>query len=255
MHTRSIRLCLALFAFAGSVFAQDAINKPATIRGNDGGRTGPMQSIFVPPKPGAPFSLTLATEWSRPLANGGAYTLVNERKIARDAAGRIYQERWILVPKNGTFKSQMNVFQITDPEMHTWYNCEPATKVCELLMYHLTTEDTYVPPIGTSGPLPNGRGTRQHEDLGQRSIEGVETHGYRETVTLNPGTMGNDTPMVTTREFWYSPELALNLVSIVDSPEAGKQVFTVKNLSATPPEPGLFVVPDDYKIIDQRKTN
>jgi hypothetical protein len=91
--------------------------------------------------------------------------------------------------------------------------------------------------------------------LGQRTIEGAETHGYRETVTLTPGTMGNDSPMVTTREFWYSAELALNLVSIVDSPEAGKQVFTVKNLSATTPEPGLFVVPDDYKIVDRRTTN
>jgi hypothetical protein len=65
--------------------------------------------------------------------------------------------------------------------------------------------------------------------------------------------MGNDKPMVTTREFWYSPELGLNLVSIVDSPQAGKQVFTAKNLITTAPEPGLFVVPDEYKIVDRRE--
>ncbi|HEX3892758.1 MAG TPA: hypothetical protein VHW46_09320 [Terracidiphilus sp.] len=254
MSVRHFLLCFSLLACTAAVPAQET-NKPATIRANDGGQTGPMQSIFVPPKAGAPFSLNLAAEWTRPLANGGTYTLVNERKIARDAAGRIYQERWILVPKGGTIQSQMNVFQITDPEMHTWYNCEPAVKVCELLKYRLTTEDTYVPAIGTSGPLPEGRGKRLHEDLGTNVIEGVETHGYRETLTLNPGTMGNDRPMETTREFWWSPELALNLMSIVDSPQAGKQVFTVKNLATTPPEPRLFVVPDDYKVVDHREEN
>ena len=254
MHVRPFLLSLSLFAGTALVAAQEQ-NKPATIRANDGGQTGPMQSIFVPPKAGAPFSLTLATEWTRPLASGGTFSLVNERKIARDAAGRIYQERWILVPKGSAIKSQMNVFQITDPEMHTWYNCEPATKVCELLKYRLTTEDTYLPGTGASGPLPDGHGSRLHEDLGTNTVEGVETHGYRETLTLNPGVMGNDVPMVTTREFWWSPELALNLVSIVDSPQAGNQAFTVKGLSTSPPEPALFVVPDDYKILDHREEN
>jgi hypothetical protein len=47
--------------------------------------------------------------------------------------------------------------------------------------------------------------------------------------------------------------LGLNLVSIVDSPQAGKQVFTAKNLITTAPEPGLFVVPDEYKIVDRRE--
>ena len=252
MPIRPYLLALLSLTLVPSVRAQDQ-NQPAVVRGIDGGANGPMQSIFVPPKAGAPFSLILATEWSRPLGNGGTFTLANERRIVRDNAGRIYQERWILVPKGSNIKSQMNVFQITDPEMHTWYNCETATKVCDLYKYHLTTEDNYQPAIGTSGPLPDGRGSRVHQDLGVGNTEGVDTHGYRETLTINPGIMGNDKPMVTTREFWYSPELGLNLVSIVDSPQAGKQVFTAKNLITTAPEPGLFVVPDEYKIVDRRE--
>jgi hypothetical protein len=51
------------------------------------------------------------------LNNSGSFTLANERRIVRDAYGRIYQERWILVPKGGSYKSHMNVFQITDPEL------------------------------------------------------------------------------------------------------------------------------------------
>src|SRR3954452_23369115 len=222
------------------------------VRRPDGGVTGPMQSIFVPPKPGAPFSLTLHTEWSRPMANGGKYTLVNERHIVRDSKGRIYQERWFLVPKGGKIKSEMNVFQITDPELHTWFNCEVASKICELLQYTLTAEQKYLPPTGLSGALPDGTGFRTHEDLGVSTTAGVDTHGYRETVTINEGAMGNDKPMVSMREFWYSPKLALNLLSIVDDPQAGKQVFTVKEISASEPDLSYFEVPAGYTVVDHR---
>jgi hypothetical protein len=148
---------IAHLLFAMSLCAQ-VQNKPGVIHATDGGYDGPLQSIFVPPKPGAPFGLTLSTEWTRTINNGGSFTLANERRIVRDSYGRIYQERWILVPKGGSYKAHMNVFQITDAEMHTWYNCETATKICELLAYHLTTSDTYLPATGTSGPLPDGKG-------------------------------------------------------------------------------------------------
>jgi len=218
----------------------------------DGGAGGRMESIFVPPKAGAPFILTLATEWTRPMAGGGTFTLVNQRHIVRDSNGRIYQERWILVPKDGNVKSWMDVRQITDPEQHTWYNCITATKVCDLYDYRLTSQQKYEPAIGGSGALPKGNGFRQHEDLGMSSTQGVETHGYRETLTINPGVMGNDRPMVSTREFWWSPHLAINLLSIVETPQAGKQVFTVKEISTSEPDPAFFNVPEDYKVVDRR---
>jgi hypothetical protein len=221
----------------------------------DGGTSGRMESIFVPPKAGAPFSLTLATEWSRPIGNGGTFTLANERHIVRDSKGRIYQERWILVPKGGKIKSEMDVMQITDPNQHTWYNCIVRTKVCEILEYRLTTTQTYQPAIGLSGPLPDGSGFRTHEDLGVGNTLGVDTHGYRETLTINPGAMGNDKPMVSMREFWFSPQLALNLVSIVDDPQSGKQVFTVKDLSTSEPELTYFEVPEGYTVVDHRHEN
>jgi hypothetical protein len=228
-------------------------NTPPVIKFQDGGANGRMESIFIPPKAGSPFSLTLVTEWTRAFGDGGTFTLTNQRRIVRDSRGRIYQERWLLVPKGGDVKSHMDIFQLTDPEQHTWYNCETATKTCELLTYRLSTSDNFQPAVGPSGPLPNGKGSHQHEDLGSSNIEGIETHGYRETLTINPGVLGNDKPMVTTREFWYSPELGINVSSTVDSPQSGKQVFSVKDLSAAEPEPSLFLVPDDYKVVDHRQ--
>jgi hypothetical protein len=67
----------------------------------DGGTSEVLESIVIPPKAQAPFSLLLQTEWVRTLSDGSTITLVNQRRIARDSGGRIYQERWFLVPKNG----------------------------------------------------------------------------------------------------------------------------------------------------------
>jgi hypothetical protein len=239
-------------ACALSAWAQNEPPQQHAIQVPDGGVSGRMESIFIPPKAHAPFSLMLVTEWSRPLGNsGGTFTLANERRIVRDSKGRIYQERWILVPKGGKMKSFMDIFQITDPEQHTWYNCETAKKVCELNKYSRSTTDNFQPAILPSGTLPDGTGVRRSDDLGIGSTEGVDTHGYRETTTFNVGTMGNDQPMIATREFWYSPQLAINLVSIVDNPQTGKQVFRVKDLSTSEPEPSYFTVPDEYRIVDR----
>ena len=72
----------------------------------DGGVRETLESIFIPPKPNAPFTLTLDTEWTRAFGNGGTYTLVNERHIARDTAGRIYEERWYLVQRTASASRQ-----------------------------------------------------------------------------------------------------------------------------------------------------
>ena len=262
MHVRLFAVCFCILWLSATAARsqvparqQPAANSTAEtiVRRVDGGAgNGIMQSIFIPPKAGAPFNLTLSTEWTRPLPGGGTWTLVNERHIMRDSKGRIYQERWILVPKGGPVKSAMNVFQITDPELHTWFNCEVRTKICELLQYTLTTEQSYLPALGPSRTQPNEIGHRTQEDLGPGNPLGVDTHGFRETLTIKPGELGNDRPMVNVREFWWSPQLAINLVSIVDDWQSGNQVFTVKDLSTTEPDVSYFNIPADYKVVDHR---
>jgi hypothetical protein len=195
-----------------------------------------LESIFIPPLPHAPFTLTLETEWIRSLGNGGTYTVGNKRQIMRDSAGRIYQERWWLVPKNGKMASKMNYIQISDPAEHTLYNCETATMQCYLLRYSGSTEAAYLPALVKPGPLPDGSGFTTHENLGANTIEGFDTVGYRDTTTVNPNIYGNDRPMVTTREFWYSKELGINLLSTLDSPSVGKEQFTATNVNTSEPD-------------------
>ena len=54
-------------------FAQ---NGAPVIQTRDGGAAARLESIAVPPKPGAPFTLTLETEWVKPMSDGGTQTLV-----------------------------------------------------------------------------------------------------------------------------------------------------------------------------------
>ena len=104
----------------------------------DGGVRQVLESIVIPPIPSAPFRATLDTEWVRFTPDGGTITFVNERHIARDGHGRIYEERWALVPKfqsNGDLRSKMTWIQIADPNRHTLYNCSTDQHVCDLLKY------------------------------------------------------------------------------------------------------------------------
>ena len=219
----------------------------------DGGGQEVLQSIFVPYMPNAPFSLTLETEWSRPSNDGGHFTMVNSRPIKRDTLGRVYMERWLLAPKGSNIHSTMSWIQIADPIAHTLYQCNTRTKICDLLTLRDTTSLRLHPDSIKSGPLPGGNGTRTHEDLGWTSVAGLVAHYYRDTTTLNAGVLGNDRPMSTVREYRFSPELGINLTSVVDAPQVGRQSFTVKEISTTEPDPSWFQPPQGYRIVDQRK--
>jgi hypothetical protein len=58
--------------------------------------------------------------------------------------------------------------------------------------------------------------------------------------------------LLATREYWYSPQLGVNLVSTRDDPQAGKQEFRVTEIVLGAPNPSLFEPPRDAKILDLR---
>ena len=219
----------------------------------DGGSQTILQSIHVPLIKNAPFSLTLATEWARPMTNGGSFTVVNSRPIKRDRDGRLYEERWELIPKGGAFSSSMTYIQIADPALRTLYNCNVRRHLCELLTVS-SLESKLLPPSSfQSGPLANGKGTRQHEDLGAQTFAGLPVHEYRDTTVLVPGALGNDLPMSIVRDFRYSAELGINLTSTLTNPQSGHQAFTVTDINTNDPDPAFFQVPSGYKVVDHRK--
>jgi hypothetical protein len=248
---------LALVLSTGGLLCLAQVHEPLPQRSDaprDGGERGVLESIVIPPIPHAPFSATLATEAVKYSSDGVEMSFVNQRRIARDKHGRVYQERWYLVPKNSKVTSTMNWIQLADPDRHTLYNCSTQKHICDLLVY---TPDLELAAAkaqkGSSHKLPDDGGEVVWEDLGTRSLAGVETAGSRETTTTAPGTMGNDRALTSVREFWHSDQLGINLLSILSSPFSGKQTFSIIELTTAEPDPRLFDIPEGYTIDDQRK--
>jgi len=222
---------------------------------NDGGVPEMLESIYIPPLQNAPFSAIVHSEWIKTLTSGGTFTTENQRKIARDSLGRIYEERWNLVPKGGSAQSQMNAIQIGDPVGRILYNCFLHTMPhrCTLEKFAETPLAAFHPAVGKSGQLPNGNGFRIHEDLGIRNFDGFDAVGTRDTTTYNEGVIGNDRSFSVTREFWFSERLGIDLESDIANPLFGEEIFTVTDLNSAEPDPTLFQPPAGFDVLDQRK--
>ena len=252
----SLAFCVSLFAqgAGGGAPGQSQQSQPQpqhqAVYMEDGGTTQILQSIFIPSKLHAPFSLTLHTEWVRTLSDGNTITLINQRHIYRDSEGRIFQERVLLVPKTGKYVPTVTTLQYADPKAHAVFNCfQDSRNQCVRLPYDASTDADYKPVSPKPGPLPGGIGNGEHEDLGKQSIEGVETVGIRDRVTYSPGVWGNDAPMTVEHESWYSPQLGINLLSIRTDPRLGKQTFRATDISTAEPDPSLFLLPKGYKVV------
>jgi hypothetical protein len=88
------------------------------------------------------------------------------------------------------------------------------------------------------------------EDLGWQTIEGVLASGTRTTRTIPAGQIGNEKPINIVTEVWTSPDLKAIVYSKRSDPRMGEQTFRLTTIVRTEPDPSLFTVPSDFKIID-----
>jgi hypothetical protein len=240
-----LSLATLAVAFVTNISAQsqqDALHAP------DGNSFTRIVSIFIPSLPNAPFTATVSTEWTRQTSDGATIVVKNHRTLARDSQGRVFQERRHFVPADSNAPSVLTQIDYYDPVRHTRTSCFPASKVCDMYAYSASVSEATLPV----GPLPDGKRYLSREELGKGEVEGLETIGTRETITSNPGTVGNDREVALTKEFWYSPKLGVNLLTKRYDPLQGTQVFTVSNITLAEPDARLFVVPAKFKVNDQR---
>lgn len=97
------------------------------------------------------------------------------------------------------------------------------------------------------GPKPESR----KEDLGTRSIEGVNAQGTRVTMTFPAGFFGNERPLEVVSEKWYSPELQTVIMTKHSDPRQGETTFRLTNINRNNPDSSLFAPPADYKVNEQ----
>lgn len=92
---------------------------------------------------------------------------------------------------------------------------------------------------------PRGEGVTT--PLPAREIDGIKANGERTTWTVEAGKVGNEKPIVSTREVWTAPELLLTLQSREVDPRRGETSYRLSNLKRGEPDANLFKVPADYE--------
>jgi len=214
----------------------------------DGGTREMIPSISVPPIPDAPFSATVNTEWTRYFEGQATSVLKNHRLIARDRAGRVFQERRFFATDGDQRQTRLTQTEIADPEAHTLAICDSAQRACDLRSF---TAEPVLPHSPASG-LSKGGESVTRVDLGRQMINGFEADGSREVRINEPAATGADRPISVTKEFWYSQLLGINLITKRSDPRGGLETFTVSDINLSDPDPALFVPPKTAKIIDHR---
>jgi hypothetical protein len=247
---RRFSALVLLIGFAAFCISSNARAPQTGVHAPSGGTEMRIESIAVPALANAPFTATVSTTWERRLEDGSMITIQNHRTVARDSAGRIYQERRNLFPAGDPREDQIRQIELSDPRTREIYYCRPEEAACRLYVYYAQTAGA---PLIAPGPINGGKAFLTRETLGRDSVSGVETIGTRETTTLNAGTIGNDQSISIVKEFWYSPQLGINLIEKRQDPRVGTQTFVVSNISLGEPDSRLFDMPAGYRMLDMRK--
>jgi hypothetical protein len=86
------------------------------------------------------------------------------------------------------------------------------------------------------------------EDLGTRTIEGVDCTGTRRTSTIPAGAIGNEKPIAIVTETWFAPAIGAVVESTSDDPRFGKTTYKLANVQLSEPARTLFEPPANFKI-------
>ena len=233
-------------------------------------------NMDVTPVKGAPFCAAVTTEHTQSFADGNRIHTADNSSICRDSEGRTRREASLNLLGAGPQASAPKLITILDPVAGVRYMLDSENKVA-----HKMT----LPPPGSSPDrgLPKGgemlimrsaggaagqtfstnmlyRKAGQDsnepapatENLADQTINGIHATGTRITTTIPSGKMGNDKPIVVTSERWYSPDLKATVMTKHDDPWAGELETQFTNVNASEPDPSLFTVPSDYKIVDDK---
>jgi hypothetical protein len=245
MKLRALLVLVASVLLAAPLTAQESTESS---RGPDGGTRFRVHGIEVLPATERPFSARDSIVWTRNLEDGSKVTTYLYATVARDSQGRIYRERRSFVPANAYEQSRQIELILLDPVAHTRTTCTVKTRRCLITGYHASP--SFVPP--QDGLLDKGTRYLSRQSLGTGVVDDLNVVGTRETLSISAGAVGNTQPLLATREFWYSPELQVNLSVTRKDPREGTQVLQLVDLSLAEPDPAMFQIPAGFVIQDLR---
>ncbi len=147
-------------------------------------------------------------------------------KLYRDSSGRIRIDHFIQIGSEAFCMYR----KIYDPAQNAMFVLNDSKKTVLILRHPPGPPAAVIGlfPIGNPGPDP------KPEKLGSREIEGLLCEGHRFGVA----------------ECWTSGELGgIPILAIVD----GEVRMKICDILLTEPDPGLFAIPPDYEIQEDRR--
>jgi hypothetical protein len=269
-----LAVCFSTLIFAGSANAQCGVN------------TVQFSNIGIVPE--NPFQAEYVTTSSIPAAFAGVSRARSPELVARDSQGRVRIERSAgkfemdTGPQAGSAQEE-HVISICDPVKQTLTQIDTLNKTAQIRHSRPSAPSSSRRSTGAqktvcSRILPritNG-GVMQVEDLGHRTIEGLDAQGVRITMksmigsqtseeggaqstrstlqAMDPvqegGSSGaNGFSDGSSQERWCSEELAILVLQTNSNSKAETTSSrALTNLERREPDPALFQIPADYTI-------
>lgn len=239
----------ALVAVAATLaIAQEPPPPPPPHDGMMMGGPGPMSVEFGDGKTikGSPLTAMFVTIRETTLSDGNRIHNETQSKVYRDADGRVRREMGVdlATPMAGPVKH--NLVVITDPVAGTRYVMNPDNK---------TARQMPMRNPGQAGKDHQGHqramgepGDVSKEQLGTKTVDGVQAEGVRVTRTIPAGTMGNEKAITVVTERWYSPDLQMVVLTSHTDPMMGTVTTKLVNATQGAPDPSLFQLPSDYAV-------
>ena len=244
---------------------------------------GAEMSFGDKPVKGAPYAAEAVTETTQTLADGNRITRKSSASVYRDSAGRTRREETMsaLGPWAAGGDAPKVIF-IQDPVASAGYHLDPQSHVAHKMpmgkgafffsqtgtvasgQKNVTFQRMVAPPPGGAEvsaamgavaalAVPGTKISKadvKSESLGKQTIEGVEAEGTRSTATIAAGAIGNEMPISSITERWYSPELQTVVMSKRSDPRFGETVYRLTNIQRGEQPAPLFEVPPDYTVTE-----
>jgi hypothetical protein len=207
-----------------------------------------------------PYSADSETDIVQTLGDGNRIQHHTVSKFYRDSQGRTRREQTFgnVDPSNSS-PHEVKIF-IDDPVSNAAYVLDPGSKTALRLKRSrkfLDEREAESRPAVHNLPKPNEGvavvtpdGVTQ--DLGKKTIEGVECEGTQQTITIPASQIGNERPIVIVTETWFAPSIAAVVQSTTSDPRFGQTTYQLHNLQLNEPPSQLFESPADYRVETSR---
>jgi hypothetical protein len=229
-----------------------------------------LTSVDVgPPVKGAPYSAQATTEIVQTLADGNRIVRRTSALLYRDSRGRTRREVMLEAIAGITVTgAPLRMITISDPEsgmthfidannqLRLWRNARTPPGPTEVVPQVWTGQVSGSSGQSGSGvqagggaiqvgapPLPPIANIEREEALGTRDIEGISAEGTRTTVTIPAGVIGNERPIDSVTERWFSPALRILVLSRSSDPRFGVTTYRLSNITRSEPPAALFEPP------------